>query len=354
MISLMRMFSRIKSLIITCAALKAFVISLCMINPLPAQSQTAAAQGQGFTFALIGDLGYFPREEPGVENVLADLNKNDSLAFVVHVGDLSSPRFGCTDEMQARRLAQFRASAHPFVYTPGDNEWTDCHDGEGVKGGNPLERLATLRKVFFEGEQSLGQRTLPLTRQSQSSDPIFAKYRENVRWDHGGVTFVTVNIPGSNNGLGRSLDGDAEYAERNKVDLAWVHEGFEHAKANNSRAIMIMQQANIFPDLPPFPGDPKKAEGFAEIRELLEREATAFEKPVVLVHGDSHYFRIDNPFRPKREKGMPSVPALENFLRLETFGSPNHHWVQVTVDPNDPNVFTIHPRIVAANVVKRR
>jgi hypothetical protein len=309
------------------------------------------AQGQEFTFALIGDLGYFPSEEAGLANVLTELNRNASLAFVVHVGDLSSARYACTDELLARRLEQFRASVHPFIYTPGDNEWTDCHDEQGVKGGNPLERLVTVRKMFFEGEQSLGQRKIPLTRQSQ--DSAFAKYRENVRWDMGGVTFVTVNIPGSNNGLGRSPNGDAEYAERNKVDLNWVHQGFEHAKASNSRAIMIMQQANIFPDFPPFPDDSKKGEGFVDIRALLEKEATAFGKPVVLMHGDSHYFRIDNPFRHRREPGKPGVPSLENFLRLETFGSPNHHWVQATVDPNDPNAFTFRPRIVAANVIKR-
>jgi hypothetical protein len=28
---------------------------------------------------------------------------------------------------------------------------------------------------------------------------------------------------------------------------------------------------------------------------LLREETVAFRKPVVLVHGDSHYFRIDKP-----------------------------------------------------------
>ena len=104
--------------------------------------------------------------------------------------------------MQARRLSQFNASIHPLIYTPGDNEWTDCHDAQGTKGGNPLERLARLRSLFFADEQSLGRRKVTLTRQSRSSDPVFAKYRENVRWDHGGVTFVTIHVVGSNNGLG--------------------------------------------------------------------------------------------------------------------------------------------------------
>ena len=323
------------------------------VVPLPAWSQGAPGQAQGFTFALIGDLGYSPEEEAWVDNLHADLNRTTSLAFVVHVGDLSAPRFSCTNELLARRLGQFRASAHPFVYTPGDNDWTDCHE-PAVKGGDPLERLANLRTVFFQGEHTLGQRTFALTRQSQSADPGVAKYRENVRWDLAGVTFLTVHVPGSNNGLGRTPEGDAEYAERNKANLAWLQQGFAHAKGNGSRAIMIMQQANVFPELPPFPPDPPKPlNGFADIRAQLQQEALAFGKPAVLVHGDSHFFRIDKPLSPRRERGKAATPALENFTRVETFGSPYHHWIHVTVDANDPNVFTFRPRIVAANVSQR-
>jgi hypothetical protein len=68
---------------------------------------------------------------------------------------------------------------------------------------------------------------------------------------------------------------------------------------------------------------------------------------------DSHYFRIDNPFRKNAPPGQRPPPSLENFLRVETFGTPNHHWLHVTVEANDPNVFTFRPRIVAANVIKR-
>ncbi len=69
-----------------------------------------------FTFGLISDLGYAPAEEPLLENVFAELNRTP-LAFVVHVGDLGSPSGGsCTDELWARRLAQFRASINPLIY----------------------------------------------------------------------------------------------------------------------------------------------------------------------------------------------------------------------------------------------
>jgi hypothetical protein len=330
----------------SCLRSFATALALCALLPLQSQAQTANK------FALIGDLGYRPTEEPLVQNVLDDINKA-SLDFVVHLGDLSSPRFACTDEHLAKRFAQFNASAHPLVFTPGDNDWTDCHDGQNIKDGNPLERLAVVRKMFFEGEQSLGRRTMPLIRQSQN--PAFAKFRENARWDLSGVTFLTLHLPGSNNGLGRAPDTDAEYAERNKANLAWLREGFEHAKANNSRAIMILQQANIFPAHPPTADSPEKdPHGYTDTRILLEKETMAFGKPVVLAHGDSHFFRIDKPLGPQRVRGAPNLPAFEFFTRVETFGAPNHHWLEVTIDPNDPNVFTFRPRIVAANVMKRQ
>jgi hypothetical protein len=120
------------------------------------------------------------------------------------------------------------------------------------------------------------------------------------------------------------------------------------------RPIMIIQQANLFPDFPPFPGGgPKEPSGFTELREALEREASAYRKPVVLVHGDSHFFRIDKPLGFRRVRGAAATPQLENFTRVETFGAPNHHWVQAFVRRDDPNVFSFRQRIVAPNVIPR-
>ena len=68
-----------------------------------------------FTFGLFGDLAYRPEQEPLLENVLVDLNAA-SLEFVVHVGDLGAPPYGsCSNELWARRRAQFEASAHPLI-----------------------------------------------------------------------------------------------------------------------------------------------------------------------------------------------------------------------------------------------
>ena len=327
------------------------VLLVALLGACAGHGETGDATPRSFAFALIGDLGYRPEQEPWLENVLTDLKvASSSLAFVVHVGDLGHPSFGsCTDGLWARRLAQFQASPRPLIYTPGDNEWTDCHEKGGAPGYDPLERLAKLRAVFFPSEHSLGQRTLELTRQSQTSDPIRAKYRENVRWTYGAITFVTLHVVGSNNGLGRTPEGDAEYTERNAANLAWLREGFAAARTGASRAIMIMQQANIFHEFPPIPSElAAQQSGFTDLRALLERETIAFGKPVVLVHGDSHFFRVDKPLGARG-----ATPAVANFTRVETFGQPDHHWLQVTVEVDEPQVFTFRPRIVAANVGKR-
>jgi hypothetical protein len=188
---------------------------------------------QSYTFGLFGDLAYVPEREKQLDAVLVDINRTP-MAFVVHVGDLGGPQGGsCTDALWARRFQQFSMSINPLIYTPGDNDWTDGHDERGVKGGAPSERLAKLRALFFQGDETMGQRKFQLIR--QSLDPKFARYRENARRDLGEVTFITLHVVGSNNYRARTAE----------ADLAWLRAGFAHVKANNSRAIMIIQQANM-------------------------------------------------------------------------------------------------------------
>ena len=320
-------------------------------------SMTPASNApDSFSFAVIGDLGYFASQEPMVDNVMADLNLAAPLAFVVHVGDLGSPPGGsCRNEFWARRFAQFQASVHPFIYTPGDNEWTDCHE-KTAGAFDPLERLSSLRALFFQGEESLGKRRIALTR--QSANAARAKYRENVRWNQGGITFITLHAVGSNNGRGRNAEGDAEFRERTDANLEWMRQGFGHARANESRALMILQQANIFPGITPYPA-PAAAptNGFDELRNALEEETIRYGKPVMLVNGDSHYFRIDKPLGVRASKAPGAAkalisPSVENFTRVEGFGQPNHHWLRITVDDSE-GVFTVRQRIVPANISKR-
>ena len=298
---------------------------------------TAIQQGifhKSFDFALIGDVPYTAEQETNLfPNMIRELNAA-KLAFVVHDGDIKSGSAPCSDSVYEARLRDFQSFTHPLIYVFGDNEWTDC--GRATNGFDPEERLQKLREVFMQGEQSLGQRKLPLAR--QSNDARFTKFRENVRWTMGDVTFLTLNVQGSLNNFGKR-----EFAERNAANLAWLKESFAFASVENRRAVMVIIQANPLPER----GSTNRVHaGYRDLVAALERETLTFQKPVVLVHGDSHYFRIDKPLY-----GAKSRRRIENFTRVETFGNPDVHWLRVTIDPHDPEVFTFRPQIVKSNLV---
>ena len=176
------------------------------------------AQAQQFQFAAIGDTGYSKKSEDEFSRMIAAMNK-EKLAFVVHVGDfVADPRpyqrnpaaisMPCTDESYQKVLAQFHEFSHPFIMTPGDNDWTDCH----LLKLDPLERLAKVREIFFPDGGTLGKRTIVVD--SQAKDPKHAKFRENLMWSVNNVMFMTMHFVGSNNNKGRTPEMDAEAAER--------------------------------------------------------------------------------------------------------------------------------------------
>jgi predicted phosphodiesterase len=161
----------------------------------------ALAQDRAFQFGLVGDTAYSKQEEAEFERVIAALNTSD-LAFVIHVGDFQNdPRphnrnpdrssVPCVEESYTRVLASFQRVRHPFILTPGDNDWTDCHHLAATKV-DPLEALATVRKMFYPKGKSLGQRTKVETGKRSS---VRRSWR--TRWSIGGVTFAT-RIVGSN------------------------------------------------------------------------------------------------------------------------------------------------------------
>jgi hypothetical protein len=190
--------------------------------------------------------------------------------------------------------------------------------------------------MFASTARSLGRRTLPLIRQS-------AAYPENIRWSAGRVTYIGLNVPGSDNNApqfdstGKQVDGDAaEYAARNAADLAWLAQSFAAAKAAHAAAVMVVIQADMWATADP-------TAHYADTKVALARQVIAFGRPVVLVNGDTHVLRIDKPLTDKAGN------VLENFTRVQTFGSTQNHWVSATVDPRDPDVFTFHQHIVRAN-----
>lgn len=332
-----------------------------------AGNREQALSGNALEFAIIGDAPYNAKQKNEFNKLTKEINATE-LAFVIHVGDFAFDGIGwtkatkglppCADNTYEDRLALAQNFKHPFIFTPGDNDWTDCHRAK-PHAFDPVERLSQLRQIFFQDEKSLGQGTLDLVRQSR--DKEYSRFRENVRWTAANVLFVTLHMVGSNNNLGRSSKMDEEFEERNTANLVWLQDAFELAKRNGNKAIMIIAHANpnfetswtarqqrryLLGGLKLKSPQQRRTTGFDEFLETLEEETIAFAKPVVYVHGDTHTFRIDKPL-----VGSMSRRFIENFTRVETYGFPDTHWLKVTIDPDDPNVFRFRQEFVKENLV---
>ncbi len=291
---------------------------------------SAAARSAELTFGVFGDTPYSALEEIAFPGLITQMSA-EPLAFVVHIGDFKSGSSPCSDELFLRRHEQLQRSKHPLVFLPADNEWTDCHR-IGAGRMDPLERLDKLRAIFHSGDSSLGERTMPIKR--QSSDKRFPAYRENVRWTIGNVVFAALNVPGSNNNWDRTSAMDDEHHTRMAANEAWLAEAVRIAIAEQARALVLFFHAN--PMFERDAGPPSRRDGFLGWRAMLADAARRFDRPILLIHGDSHHHRIDHPLRiPGRDATFPNV------TRLEVFGAPVSNWSRVTVSGDAPATFRI-------------
>ncbi len=289
-----------------CAALL-----LCCAGHLPAQS---------FTFAAFGDAPYTEAEHAQFIDVIAAMNRAP-LAFVIHVGDFKSSWAPCSDALYQQRRNEFALSHHPLIYAPGDNDWTDCWRALGAADAErePEDRLRQLRQIFFADTYAIGQRKLALQRQS-------AAYPEHARWEHGGVVFATLNMPGGDNNARQPQ----ESAARTKMVEAWIVETFRAARAQARGAVVLTMQAN------PWSITGGVRRNYSAIMATIARETQRFGNEtggeVLLIHGDTHRHRIDQPLMDAQ-----TGQTLRNFTRIEVFGSPAVNWVRVTVTRDNGN-----------------
>ena len=293
--------------------LRGMLLAAALLLALPAQSET-------WRFALIGDVPYSDRERAELPKMLEAI-ADTQVDFVAHIGDIKHGVDRCDDALFADRHQVFNHSRVPFVFVPGDNEWSDC-DRISNGGYAPLERLAKLRSLFWQDDQSLGQRKLRLERQPGG-------YPEHARFRLGPVLFVTFNLPGGNN-WGLTETPSAEFLARNPVVLSWLRENFALARRERLAGIVLLFQAN--------PGFTYHARGlanraFREFLDTLRNETRNFHGQVLAVHGDTHMSRIDQPLRDEHGK------RIDNFTRLETFGYPLMGWTRAVIDPQSPRLF---------------
>lgn len=274
------------------------------------------------TLAVIGDVPYGTAQEARFGELITAINTDPKVRLAVHVGDIKSGSTTCTDERFAAISTAFATFEDPLVYTPGDNEWTDCHRANNG-AYDPLERLAAIRSLFFaEPGSTLGRHPKRVEYQ-----PTLV---EDVRWVESRVAFATLHVIGSNNGLspftglGMSTPTAAQAAEvQARIDavLAWIDATFDAAVADGLQGVVLAMQADTW--------SPTPASAQQAIVDRIAQRTAAFDGKVLLLQGDSHVFTVDDPLN------------LANFTRIIVHGETlPFEYLRLTIDPREAALFS--------------
>ena len=303
------------------AASSLVAVGAIAVAPAGAGTPTNSSANR-VTVAVIGDVPYGVDQEATFDHLIAAINADPKVREAIHVGDIKSGSTTCTDARFAAVRAAFDTFEDPLIYTPGDNEWTDCHRVNNG-GYDPLARLDTIRSMFFsEPGEALGRH--PMTVDYQP-DLV-----ENVSWVESRVAFATLHVIGSDNGLapwtgiGETMPTDDQAAEveaRIAAAVEWVDETFDTAESRGLDGVVLAMQADTFQPAP-------SSAQVAVIDRIAERTA-AFDGQVLLLQGDSHTYLVDNPL------------GLGNFTRIVVHGETlPFEYLRLTIDPRDPELFS--------------
>lgn len=312
---------------VTCSAL---------VLPVPAASAAPGGpRGNApTTIALLGDTPYGDAQRAAFPALIDDVDADPRIRLVLHAGDVKNGSSTCDDARFADVAALYETFDDPFVLTPGDNEWTDCHRPAAGRY-LPTERLEAVRDVFYPAPgHTLGEHEMSVVSQA-TAQPEHGAYVENVMFERSQVLFAAVHVVGSENdllpwsGIGETADQPradrlAEFEERRAANLAWIAAAFDEAERADAAGVVLLMQA-----------EPLSTPGYQAERDLIVARATQFGRPVLLAHGDEHRY--------EQEPGYAGVP---NLTRLETFGDTATEWLRLTVDPRTPEVFTWEPQTV--------
>jgi hypothetical protein len=271
-------------------------------------------------FFALGDVPYGQSEVAPMQRLL-DAAAAERSPFIVHLGDIKAGSALCSDAHLQSIAGIFRALPMPVVYTPGDNEWTDCHR-KGAGGWDPQERLARLREVFF-GDPSV------LRLAALGAKPASDRFPEIYSFLVGDVLFVALHLVGGNNGLDVDRPSSmAEFTGREAANQAFLTRSLAFAKRQGVRALVLMMQAD------PLFESGRGPDGFRSFKDQLISLMGQFSGSVLLLHGDTHVYRHDHPLLDPM-RGTP----FERLTRVEVPGSPTVGGVWITVDPGRQEPF---------------
>jgi hypothetical protein len=336
-----------------------------------------AGSANEMTLAVFGDWPYTQNLYDTAALLINSINADPKVRLVLHVGDIHSGSMPCTGALGPKVptipktsnpawnqniFNLFEQFKDPVVYTPGDNEWTDCHKTAQGTSGYPLYELAAVRGLFFTNPgYTLGGRKKQVLSQALVSDGRFstdAQFVENVMWEESQVLFVTLNVPGSNDDTLPWSGGTAavpgspypaqafldeparkqEVTERDAANSRWLSLAFDQAEQDHVKAVLVVIQADMW--------DTTAAlTAYTPFVNQLAGLAVSFGGPVLLINGDSHVFEKDHPLAdPGSTLGqVHKVPfAVPNLTRITVEGSTTlpHEWLRLTIDPHSSDIFS--------------
>ena len=276
------------------AAGASLLAALALASPSPSLAAEGQDKPSATTFAVIGDVPYGDAQIAAFPGWIDRINDQAGLDLAFHVGDIKTGSSPCTDDYNGWIREQFDRFEMPLLYTPGDNEWTDCHRA-AAGAYNPLERLDALRAAFYETPGLTLGSPMEVASQAELGFP------ENQSLRSRGVEMATIHVVGSNNGrapwTGLGLTAPtaeqlAEEAARMAAAIDLVEDAFTRARQTNARAVAIFQQADMF--------DPSyqptwDVSAFQPLVQALVDEASTFDGEVYLFDGDSHVYNVDRP-----------------------------------------------------------
>jgi hypothetical protein len=329
-----------------------FVFLSVLSSAYAVADEAKLSTANNFAFALIGDAPYGQAMETSFAYLVDAVNDDSDIQFVIHAGDIKSGGERCSDDLLTRRFKLFQKFEHPFIFTPGDNEWTDCHRDSN---GNylPTERLDFLRRLFYPNPHyTTGSYRFAVA--TQADTPEFAEFVENTLFIKNAVLFTQIHIVGSNNNLNPwhdidpddtfknpRIDRKQEFLHRNNAAVAWLRHSFNLAMKNQLKAVFITFHAN-----PKF-GVNRQSDGrigFNAFIDSLFQLSKQFNKPVMLAHGDHHKFFTDYP--EAVEYDDENQQASYKLRRLQTFGHTDEFWLKIKVSPDTADVFEVLPMTV--------
>ena len=288
----------------------------------------AAPKQKPFHFGVIGHT--FPSENGDADLKRAIAQANESKPAFVLASGIKSATEPCSDKLYTQRRTVLNSSERPLVLLLAGSDWTGCRNSAGRS--NAIERLNRIREIYFDGADSLGERTLELSRQSNIAK--FRSYAENAHWEQGGVLFATVNLPANNNHFLSEAGRNSEYEDRFVANRSWLQRLFALAKRRKLEGIVLFSDGDVGAHREQgfslLSGFSSKQDGFSDMRRLIRTLAEKYQGKVLLV--DTSKERAADDAKPG------TLTWRDNLGHI----SLTSEWSEIEVEPGTKYLFSLH------------